>query len=331
MPESDLPQGTAADTALTFNQGVEDISNLISDPDEPDLSGDDQGPDDQDGAEADPDADAQQDDPDADGEDDGSQDAYSGGKFAAHNAKVRLEDGTVITVSELARNNLFQRDYTRKTTELKVEKETFDRQKAQVGEHAQAIAAQRDFLLQVAPRFLPQPPDRSMMDTDPLGYIQAKAEYDEKAQVLNQLHYAQQGEMQRRQEEQAQQLHARKTEEARKLVEVIPEFRDQKVYGQFWTDAVDTLGKFGFTPQEFEAVDDHRMYRVLHALVKYERALKPAPKVQQEVQAKPKLISGGKRMDPKSKISRERTGRAEQLRKTGTLDAGIAALMDLDL
>jgi hypothetical protein len=36
-------------------------------------------------------------------------------------------------------------------------------------------------------------------------------------------------------------------------------------------------------------------------------------------------------MDPKEKTSREKLARQEQLRKSGSFDAGVSALMDLDL
>jgi hypothetical protein len=42
-------------------------------------------------------------------------------------------------------------------------------------------------------------------------------------------------------------------------------------------------------------------------------------------------LTGKKRMDPKAKTSREQQVRREQLRRTGDFDAGVNALMDLDL
>jgi hypothetical protein len=65
--------------------------------------------------------------------------------------------------------------------------------------------------------------------------------------------------------------------------------------------------------------------------MKYRKARQQAPKVQQDIQQKPKLLTGGKRMDPKSKTSREQTSRAERLRQTGSVRDAVAALMDLDL
>lgn len=125
----------------------------------------------------------------------------------------------------------------------------------------------------------------------------------------------------------------RRQQEAARLVEAIPEFRDQKVYGQFWGDAQQVMQEhYGYSPEELESIaTDHRVYLVMRDLLELRKLKKLAPKVREDVKAKPKMLSQTRRMDPKSKTSREAQARREQLRKTGTLEAGIAALMDLDL
>jgi len=123
MSENNPPAdaGTVDDAPLSINEGVENLTSLLADP-ETDLPTDQE---DEAIAEADdgedPDVDVSEDvDPDEAAEDsDGPQDAdIKGGGFAPDTAKVTLEDGTVISVADLKRNNLFQRDYTRKTQEL---------------------------------------------------------------------------------------------------------------------------------------------------------------------------------------------------------------------
>jgi hypothetical protein len=350
MPEATSPQGTADDTSLSFEDGVEAISNLIDDSDVDDT------PNPEPKVEAQNEAEAEADEPEAQSEVEGAKDEANadeqgtgnsdepdeseevkGGRFAPDTAKVTLDDGTVTTIAELKRNNLFQRDYTRKTTELKAEKDTFESQRSQVGQIAQSLVAQRDFLLSAAQRFLPQPPDKTMMNPnspsyDPIGYGHAKAEYDEAMQVINQLQYQSQAEKNRMAEEQKQSFEAIRAQEAQKLFEAVPEFRDRKVYDQFWADAVETMAaEYGFTAEEMAETTDHRMYKAMRDLVKYRKALKSAPKVKQELQAKPKVMSGSRRMDPKAKTSRDAQARSEKLRKSGDIDAAIASLMDLDL
>lgn len=327
MPASDLPvEGTAEDSTLSFNDGVDAISNLIEDPEtDPNEAVE--------ASEAETetvDADAPEDEEAAE-EPDGSE-PLKGGRFAPDSAKVTLDDGTVITIAELKRNNLFQRDYTRKTTELKTERDAFAQQKSQLDQHAQSIAQQRDFVLSVAQKFIPQPPSREMLQSDPLSYMQAKADYEERMAVFNQLAYQQQAEKGRQTEQQAEATNQLRQEESRRLLEAIPEFKDRNVYQNFWNDAVETMAsKYGFSKTEIEETLDHRFYVAMRDLVKFHKALKQAPKVKQEVEKKPQMISGSRRMDPKAKTSREAQQRTEQLRKSGSFDAGVASLMDLNL
>jgi hypothetical protein len=325
MPASDLPvEGTAEDSALTFNEGADAISNLIEDPET----------DPQDTVEAQDKAESETPD-EATAEDvedpDGSE-PLKGGRFAPDSAKVTLDDGSVITIAELKRNNLFQRDYTRKTTELKTERDAFAQQKSQLDQHAQSLAQQRDFILSAAQKFIPQPPSRELLQSDPLQYMQAKADYEERMQVFNQLAYQQQANSRLTEEQQAEATNQLRQEESRRLLEAIPEFKDRNVYQNFWNDAVETMAsKYGFSKTEIEETLDHRFYVAMRDLVKFHKALNKAPQVKQEVEKKPQMISGSRRMDPKAKTSREAQQRAENLRKSGSFDAGVAALMDLNL
>jgi hypothetical protein len=325
MPASDLPvEGTAEDSALTFNEGADAISNLIEDPET----------DPQDTVEAQDKAESETPD-EATAEDvedpDGSE-PLKGGRFAPDSAKVTLDDGSVITIAELKRNNLFQRDYTRKTTELKTERDAFAQQKSQLDQHAQSLAQQRDFILSAAQKFIPQPPSRELLQSDPLQYMQAKADYEERMQVFNQLAYQQQANSRLTEEQQAEATNQLRQEESRRLLEAIPEFKDRNVYQNFWNDAVETMAsKYGFSKTEIEETLDHRFYVAMRDLVKFHKALNKAPQVKQEVEKKPQMISGSRRMDPKAKTSREAQHRAENLRKSGSFDAGVAALMDLNL
>jgi hypothetical protein len=336
MPESNLPSGTADGGALSFDDGVSAIENL-------DIGSDKPNPENQ--VEATNEAEAEEtpeegveteeaetDEQDGAEEEDGPDEVGKGGKFVSNDAKVTLNDGTVTTVEALKRGFMSQQSFTRSTQEVAAEKKALAEHKAQFGQVAQSLVKQRDFILQAAQKFLPTPPDREMMQSDPFGYMQAKADYDERMQVINQLQYQQHSETGRMTEEQKREADERKATEAAKLMEAVPEFRDRKVYDQFWNDAAVTMAEhYGFTAEELAETTDHRMYLAMRDLVKYRKALKQAPKVAQDIKAKPKLMQGGRRMDPKAKTSREAQQRSENLRKTGDFDAGVRALMDLDL
>jgi hypothetical protein len=338
MTVSNLPdEGTASDSALSFNDGADAIENLLDDSGDPKLAKEVEAKEE---AEADAPEEGEADEAEIteeqeDGEEqDGPDEVKSGGKFVSNDAKVTLNDGTVTTVEALKRGFMSQQSFTRSTQEVAAEKKEIAEYKTQIAQTAQSLVQQRDFVLSIAQRFTPKAPDRAMLDPasqsfDPIGYTQQKADYDEHMQVLNQINYQQQAERGRMTEEQKIAANQLKAQEWEQLSTAVPEFKDSKTYQKFWSDAVETMAAYGFAEQELSETIDHRMYLAMRDLVQFRRAKQQAPKVKQEIEAKPRIIPGGRRMDPKAKTSREAQQRGEQLRKTGTFDAGIASLMDL--
>jgi len=338
MSDTNPAPAAGNDEPLSFDDGVDALTDVLADP-ETDLQQEDQGQ--QDEAEE-PEAEGEQ--PEAEGTEEASEEeaaeegdgpGYESGKFAADTANVRLKDGTVISVQDLKRGYLSQSSFTRGSQENAREREALASQKAEFEQNARTLQAQRDFILQVSQQFLPQPPDESLLDGnspgyDPLRYMALKADYDKRVGQLTQLQQASQADQTRLTQEQQRQKKELHEREAKLLVEAMPELKKPEVYNKFWADAVDTMGEYGFSAEEMNDAIDHRLYRVYRDLAAYRRARKSIPSVKQAVQSKP-VLTGKKRMDPKAKASRETQVRSEQLRKTGSFDAGVSALMDLDL
>ena len=335
MSDTNPAPAAGNDEPLSYDDGVEAINDLISDP-ETDLQEEDQGQEEatEEVAEGEePEAATEE----ATEEETEGQDGpgYESGKFAADTANVRLKDGSVISVQDLKRGFLAQASFTRGTQELAKERETLASTKAEVEQHARTLQAQRDFILQVSQRFLPTPPDERLLDQnsasfDPIRYMALKADYDKKVGELSELQNAAKGEQARTTQEQQRAQKELRDAEAKRLLEAMPELKKPEVYNKFWAEAVDTMSEYGFSAEELDGFIDHRFYRAMRDLAAYRRARKNLPAVKQAVQSKP-VLTGKKRMDPKAKSSRESQARGEQLRRTGDFDAGVRSLMDLDL
>lgn len=337
MTDTNPAPAAGNDEALSFDDGANAISDIL-DP-ATDLSEEEQG---QEGATEEtevegeePEAEGTEEAPEGEPEEEEGGPGYESGKFAADTANVRLKDGTVISVQDLKRGYLSQSSFTRGTQENARERETLSSQKAEVEQYARTLQAQRDFLLQASQQFLPQAPDDSLLDTsspsyDPLRYMSLKADYEKRVGVLTQLQNATQAEQARAMQDQQRQQKELRDKEVQRLVEAMPELKKPEVYNKFWAEAVQTMTEYGFSAEELNNAIDHRLYPIFRDLAAYRRARKNLPAVKQSVQSKP-VLTGKKRMDPKAKTSREQSVRAEQLRKTGSFDAGVSALMDLDL
>ena len=322
--------------ALSFNDGADAISDLLTGP-ETDPSEEDQGQEEAEETEAEGDEPEAEETEATEEEPEENKDGpgYESGKFAADTANVRLKDGTVISVQDLKRGFLSQQSFTRGTQENAKERETLASQKAEIEQNARTLQGQRDFILQVAQQYIPQPPDRSLMDQsspnfDPLRYMALKEDYEQKVGALTKLEGASKAEQDRLTAQQQKQRKDLQDAEAKRLVEIMPELKKPDVYNKFWSEAVTTMSEYGFSAEEMNESLDHRLYPIFRDLAAYRRARKNLPAVKQAVQSKP-VLTGKKRMDPKAKSSREHQARSEQLRKTGDFDAGVRSLMDLDL
>jgi hypothetical protein len=340
MSDTNLPQGTGSDDALTFDGGADAISDLLTGP-ETDPSEEDQDQE----AEATEETETEGEEPEVEATDEATEEeepkqeedgpGYESGKFAADTANVRLKDGTVISVQDLKRGYLSQASFTRSTQENARERETLTSQKAEVEQTARSLQQQRDFLLQVSQQYLPTPPDESLLNQnsasyDPIRYMSEKADYDRRVGTLTQLQQLSQAEQARMAQEQQRQQKDVQKREAELLLNAMPELKKPEAYRKFWSEAVETMAEYGFSAEEMDATVDHRVYRLYRDLAAYRRARKNIPAVKQAVQSKP-VLTGKKRMDQKAKSSREQQGRSETLRKSGSFDAGVHALMDLDL
>jgi hypothetical protein len=244
--------------------------------------------------------------------------------------EVELEDGTKISIAQLKRNNLFQRDYTRKTEELAQQRRQLDQEYQQrVSEAERDIAQRRDLILELASQFIPQKPSMELMQQDPLAYMEQQALYEQNMQKLQALHQHKQQETaaqaQRRQQEEAQFIQ----EQRSKVLELLPHLKDDKKREAFRSDIAEIgIKKFGITPDEVNSLYDARYMRILHDAIAYQKLKDKAGSIQKTVTAKPKLVQQ-QRMAPQAVQNRDRQGRFEALRQTGSLDAAAKSIEDL--
>jgi hypothetical protein len=337
------PGPDVATTEQTFDENVEDISKLLGDP-EPDPAEDAE----EEAASSEPEA-VEDDDPlgleveaedvgeaDEDETDGSDEPEIKGGRFAPDTAKVTLDDGTVTTVADLKRNNLFQRDYTKKTTELKAEREAFDAERTSFSQQAQSLDQFREYAAWYAEQFLPKQPEpfRGNRINDPMGYLEWSQKNDEwQAHVQAYQTFQQQGQVaqQQKQGETQKQAEARLAKERDALLKAMPVLKDPVRGKQTWEAIVSGASEhYGITAEEVNTVGDHRMLVALRDALAYRRIKAKAPQVQAQVAAKP-AMKPGKRAPTNTAPQKERQARSEQLRKTGSIDDAVALLSSFNL
>lgn len=346
MPDRDLPQGTASSEPLTFDEGTAALEDILSPPEREPAEDQVQNRDEEEPeGEAESDAETDDDEPgEADQEADEEADDDAESIEVDDSFEVELEDGKKATLADLKEAYLkaekrvtdFQRDYTQKTTALSSERKEVEEQGKRVLDHAQQLKQQRELILNYAQAFMPQPPERPNVpaEADPVAwsiYSQQKDEYDRQVQQFQQMQSQHQQELQRQAEQQKREFAQYVDQERQKLLEARPELKDPKRLEEVRAGMSVFAEHYGFTPQETESIADSRMLRAMLDLIEYHKIRNAAPKAKAKLVGKPKMLKSGKTQTAQDKSSRLQKEKADRLRKTGSLEAAVDALLDMDL
>ena len=237
-----------------------------------------------------------------------------------HFGGVELDGKEVeVPLEEARKGYLRTADYTRKTQVLaeerraiSAEREQVSRERAQYAQLLPALAAQ----LQQA---MPQPPDETLLHTDPAEYVRQEAYYRKQAERLA----AAQFEHSRIQAAQAQEqqgsLQQRVVEERGKLLDAIPEWKDEGKRKDGLGKVLDYGKKQGFTDEELNQAYDHRAVVAMYKAMKYDELMGGANKPKPVVNQGPKAAPVGSSNATPRKAS-EATKAKQRLAQTGSVN-----------
>ena len=274
---------------------------------------------------------ATEDEGDFEAEDDaGEQDDAS---FDLLSATVEV-DGEEITVEELKRGNLRQRDYTRKTQELaearkqlEVNYEEIQRERAQ---YAQMLPALQERLQQP----VEQEPDwDTLYDTDPTMAAKAERQWrkqqEERAAQLQAVE-AERQRMMGLEQQRLEQMQAQYFEQQRELLpELIPEWRDSSVASKEAKDIRGFLLKEGFSEQDVNGLTNATLVKLARKAMLYDQGQTRAT----EAKKKPKtqktktLKAGSRSTQPRPKSEQKQA--LQRVRQTGRVQDAAAAIKTL--
>lgn len=170
---------------------------------------------------------------------------------------IAMPGGEKLELKELKSGYLRDRDYRHKTTDLANKRRELEALSTRVTQSANAIS-------EVLMAQVPKAPDPSLALSDPVRYVQEKAQHEgamefvnsivEKAtsakEVVNTLTGEQQTELLK--------------SEAAKLTEAFPEIAKPEGKQKFFDAALGAAREIGFSDQELNAISDHRYFKVLH-------------------------------------------------------------------
>ena len=211
--------------------------------------------------------------------------------------KVKVDNEEIeVTLEELQQGYSRTKDYTKKTQALAETRKTVEAERARIEEAKQLrdTYAQR---LQVIEQMLNQNPDNEnlseLRESDPIGYAIKIAERSEKEKQLQAVQVERQRIAQQQQAEQQEQLKGHLAQEAQKLKEWIPEFRDE-VKAEMARKEIKAYAKsIGFSDQELANVYDARAVQTLYKAMQYEKLMKGKGVATKKVTEAPKTLKAG--------------------------------------
>lgn len=172
----------------------------------------------------------------------------------------------------------------------------------------------------------PTPPDRAMLDKDPIGYMQKWGEYQEAKQAYDQ----QQAQFREvaEQQEQAQQAIQRQqlAQEAERLKAAIPEIADPEKGTRLKQAMAETARKAGYSDEEVAQVFDHRAILILDKARRWDELQASKGKAKKKAQGARPVVKPGAR--PKTNPDQAAREKARQrFTKEKSVDAAVELLL----
>jgi hypothetical protein len=212
--------------------------------------------------------------------------------------KVKVDNEEIeVTLEELQQGYSRTKDYTKKTQALAETRKAVEAEKSKI-EEAKQLRDQYAQRLEVIEKVLNQQATdevnlAELRENDPIGYAIKVAERAEQEKQLQAVRAEKQKIAQQQEAERQQSLQAHLQQEAVKLKEMIPEFRDEAKAEIARKDIRSYAKSVGFSDEELSQVYDSRAVKTLYNAMMYEKLMKGKSVATKKVQDAPKVLKAG--------------------------------------
>jgi hypothetical protein len=168
----------------------------------------------------------------------------------------------------------------------------------------------------------PQAPSEELLQSDPIGYLEAKLRYDKQVEAYQGAQAQLREVTQQQSAAQQRAMQAHLAEEHRLLTQAIPAFAKPETAKAAKAELINAATQiYGYNPDELQQVSDHRALRVLHDAAQYRRLLAGRKPVSVAPQGNktPTIKPGAK--PPAQGSTRARSEKAKaQMQRSGSVD-----------
>jgi len=220
-----------------------------------------------------------------------------------------------------------QQDYTRAKQEFAAEKREFSSELDAARQEREIYSQLLPALIQRMQSSMPAAPDPALIDMDPSAYLRQKEAYEQamgdlQAAVSEQSRLSEQGKV-----EQQRRLQAFVAENAAKLPELIPEWKDRKAYERDRPKVREYLVSRGFSDEEINQAYDARLVAMAADGMRYRELLKG--KIRPVAPAPQKALKPNPPSSAPPKVNRDAQAARNRLAKSGRVEDAAAAIRAL--
>jgi len=163
---------------------------------------------------------------------------------------------------------------------------------------------------------------------DPLEYVKQR---DNVRDRKEQLAKVQQEQLRVQQEKQTEATKAHQhylAEQQQRLLERIPEWRDESIAAQEKQAVIQYAQRIGFTEQELQSASDSRAIEALRKAYLYDELMAKKPVAKKKVSKAPKVTKSGKPSSKKEITANRKSQALNRLKKTGSKDDAVNYLLE---
>ena len=249
--------------------------------------------------------------------------------------KVDGEESEV-TLDELLKGYSRQSSFTRKTQDLAEQRKEFDNAQQQMAAEYQQIQAERQQYEATLNNIL----ENSNLDkfanvdwetlkmTDPLEYMTKRQEQQDAKEKVRELQ-AQRDQASANSQAESNRLYSQsKAENAKFLVEAIPELQDPEEQPKLISELRVFGLEQGFSEEELNGLIDWRSIVVLDKARRYDQ-IQNADLKTKKVKNKPRVVRSGSSVTRSEGSKKTRTAKMKRLQRTGHVDDAVTLLEDM--
>ena len=234
--------------------------------------------------------------------------------------RVKANGGELeVSLDELLNGYSRTADYQKKTQSLAEQRKAVEAERSKIAETAKVrdTYAQR---LQVIEQMLQQQSSTEdltqLRENDPIGYALAVADRSEKEKQIQAIRAERQRVQQEQAQQQSQVLQSHVQQEQQKLIDLIPEFKDEAKAEVIRRDIRVYAKSIGFSDQELSQVYDSRAVTALYKSMMYDKLVAGKSGTLKKVQSAPKTLRPGT-SNPKNSDQEAQKKDFERLRQSG--------------